>query len=129
MIIRSLQEVQGTERDVAWGNGESRRFLLEKDGMGYSLTDTVVNSGTESLLEYKNHMEACYCIEGEGEVEVDGKIYPIKAGTMYALDRHDKHYLRAKTTMRLVCVFSPPLQGSEAHRLEGQALLTKSSSY
>jgi L-ectoine synthase len=120
MIIRKLSEVTNTDRDVAWGNGQSRRFLLAQDGMGYSLTDTVIDAGSESLLEYKNHMEACYCIEGEGEVEdMDGNVYPIVPGTMYALDKHDKHYLRAKTTMRLVCVFTPPLRGKESHALGG----------
>lgn len=120
MIIRKLSDLVGTERDVAWGNGQSRRFLVARDGMGYSLTDTVINAGSESLLEYKNHMEACYCVEGSGEVEdMDGNVYPIEVGTMYALDKHDKHYLRAKTTMRLVCVFCPPLAGQEAHNLSG----------
>ncbi|WP_445243250.1 MULTISPECIES: ectoine synthase [unclassified Microcoleus] len=118
MIIRKLSEIINTARDIAWGNGQSRRFLLETDRMGFSLTDTIINPGTESLLEYKNHMEACYCIEGEGEVEADGILYPIQPGTMYALDKHDKHYLRAKTTMRLVCVFTPPLQGNESHNLQ-----------
>jgi len=51
MIIRKLDEIINSDRDVAWGNGQSRRFLLEKDGMGYSMTDTVINAGTESLLE------------------------------------------------------------------------------
>jgi L-ectoine synthase len=120
MIIRKLSEVINTDRDVAWGNGQSRRLLLAQDGMGYSLTDTVIDAGSESLLEYKNHMEACYCVEGEGEVEdMAGNVYPIVPGTMYALDQHDKHYLRARTTMRLVCVFTPPLRGKESHALGG----------
>jgi L-ectoine synthase len=118
MIVRSLDDLTGTERDVAWGNGQSRRFLIESDGMGYSLTDTVIDAGSESLLQYNNHLEACYCIEGTGEVEtLDGKVFPITVGTMYALDNHDKHYLRATTTMRLVCVFSPALKGNESHNL------------
>jgi L-ectoine synthase len=120
MIFAKLEDIVGTERDVAWGNGQSRRFLLAADGVGYSMTDTVINAGTESLLEYKNHLETCYCIEGEGEVEVNGIIYPIKPGSMYALNQHDKHYLRAKTTMRLICVFNPPLKGCEVHSLQGE---------
>ncbi|MTJ13730.1 ectoine synthase [Anabaena sp. UHCC 0187] len=118
MIIRTLEQLIETDRDVAWGNGQSRRFLTESDGMGYSLTDTIINTGTESLLQYTNHFETCYCIQGEGEIEAtDGTVYPIKVGTMYALDQHDKHYLRAKTTMRLVCVFYPALKGNESHNL------------
>jgi L-ectoine synthase len=125
MIIRKLSEIINSERDVAWGNGQSRRFLLAKDGMGYSLTDTIIDAGTESLLEYTNHLETCYCIEGEGEVEIDEMVYPLEPGTMYALNQREKHYLRAKTRMRLICVFNPPLQGHESHKLGNE----NSSSY
>ena len=123
MIVRSLDAIQKTERDVAWGNGLSRRFLIEADGMGYSLTDTIVEPGTSSLLEYKNHLEACYCIEGEGEV-VDtqtGETHRITPGTMYALDKNDKHVLSATERLRLVCVFSPALRGNERHSLGGES--------
>ena len=38
---------------------------------------------------------------------------------MYALDKHEPHYLIAApdTDLRLVCVFSPALVGNEAHNL------------
>ncbi len=115
VIVRSLEEIVGTDRDVAWSNGRSRRFLLAKDGMGFTLTDTVVHAGTESVLVYPSHLEACYCIEGEGEIEdTAGNRFPLVPGTMYALDKHDEHRVRAATTMRLVCVFSPALEGAEA---------------
>lgn len=125
MLVRNLGEIIQTERDVTWGYGQSRRFLLEKDGMGFSLTDTIIEANREFFLEYKNHLEACYCIEGEGEIEVDGFVYPIRPGTMYALDKHDKHCIRAKTILRLVCVFTPPLKGHESHNFES----SKASSY
>jgi len=38
---------------------------------------------------------------------------------MYALDRHDEHYLRARSELKLVCVFNPPLTGREVHDEEG----------
>ncbi len=119
MIVRTLDEIVGSDRDVAWGNGQSRRLLLARDGMPYAMTDTVVDAGTSSLLEYKNHIEACYCIEGEGEVEDEqGNVFPIRVGTIYALDKNDKHVLRATTRMRLVCVFLPALSGEESHSLD-----------
>lgn len=117
MIYRKLEDIVNSDRDIAWGNGQSRRFLVEGDNLGYSLTDTIVRAGTESLLEYSNHLEACYCIEGEGEVQVDEKVFPIKSGCMYALDGNEKHYLRAKSDLRLICVFNPPLAGHEKHDL------------
>lgn len=118
MIVRSLSQIAGTERDVDWGNGRSRRFLVESDGLGFAVMETLVLAGTESLLEYKQHFEACYCIEGRGEVEdMAGNVYPLEPGTIYALDKHDRHYLRAKTDMRLVSIFNPPIKGHERHRL------------
>ena len=116
MLIRKLDSV----KTVEWGNGLSRRFLLESDGMGYTVTDTIINAGTTSRLEYKNHLEACYCIEGSGAVvEMDGTRHEIVPGTLYALDNHDMHDLIANPEgdMRLICMFTPALTGDEAHRL------------
>jgi L-ectoine synthase len=117
MIIRNLDSV----RTVDWGNGVSRRFLLEADGMGYSVTDTIVRAGTSSPLEYRNHLETCYCIAGKGEViDADGTSHPIEPGRLYALDKHDPHHLVASPDedLRLVCVFTPALRGDERHRLD-----------
>jgi L-ectoine synthase len=127
MIIRDIRTLDKTGFIVDWGNGLSHRFLTERDGMGYTLTETHINPGSSSVLEYKRHLEACYCVEGEGEVEdaKTGEVHPIAPGTMYALDKHDKHTLRAKSRMRLVCVFNPPLQGPESHALKTD----QSSSY
>lgn len=117
MIIRTLEAVPSIE----WGNGLSRRFLVHSDNMGYTLTDTTVHAGTKSRIEYRNHLEACYCIEGRGEVvDLDGNSHPILPGTMYALDKNDAHFLIAApdTDLRLVCVFSPALHGNERHSLD-----------
>lgn len=121
MIVRTLDEITGTDRDVEAENWTSRRILLAQDGMGFSMHDTMIRPGTETLIWYRHHLEAVYCIEGDGEVEVlaTGKVYPISAGTTYALDGNEKHLLRARTQMRMVCVFNPPLTGREVHDEEG----------
>ncbi|WP_264163152.1 ectoine synthase [Burkholderia sp. AU32262] len=103
------------------GSGTSRRLLTEKDGMGYGVCHTVVRAGTESLLQCRNHLEACYCIAGEGEVEdMNGNVFPIRPGIVYVLDQHDQHYLRGGNDgdLVLVSVFNPPLKGHERHNLE-----------
>ncbi|MFD4245022.1 ectoine synthase [Streptomyces sp. NPDC058525] len=120
MIVRNLENVT----TVDWGNGLSRRFLLASDGLGYSVTDTTVRAGTKSLLEYRRHLEACYCIDGAGEVIApDGTSYRITPGTLYALDQHEAHHLIADpdTDLRLVCVFSPALRGDEQHSLDASS--------
>lgn len=123
MIIRKLKAIKGTEREVRapTGNWTSHRFLLENDGMGFSFHDTTIFAGTRTLIHYKHHVEAVYCIEGEGEIELveEGKNIPVSAGTFYSLDRHEKHYLVARTDMRIICVFNPPLTGREVHREDG----------
>ncbi len=118
MIIRKLEDIIGTERDVAWGNGRSRRFLTEADRIPYTLTDTIVSAGSTSLLEYRNHIETCYCISGKGRVRnaATDEEHAIVPGTMYALDRNDPHYLIAdEEDLRLVCIFLPALRGDEVH--------------
>ena len=44
-----------------------------------------------------------------------GETFTIAPGTCYALDKHDRHTLRADEEMKLVCVFNPPVTGTEIH--------------
>lgn len=121
MILLRLQDIAGTAQDVVTQNWASRRLLLARDGMGFSLHETTVFAGTETFIWYKNHLEAVYCVAGEGEIEdlATGEVHAIAPGVMYALDRHDRHKLRAKSEMRLVCVFNPALTGREVHDADG----------
>lgn len=123
MIIRNTEDIIGTDRDIEDPKGQwvSRRLLLKCDGMGFSLHETIVYDGTETYLWYKHHLEAVYCISGEGEIEdlQSGTVHPIRGGTMYALNKHEKHKLRAKTDLQMICVFNPPITGNEVHTKEG----------
>lgn len=121
MIVKTLEQINGTADAVKAPTFVSRRFLLERDGAGFSLHDTLLYAGTETYIWYANHLEAVYCIEGEGEVELvdSGEVYQLRPGTMYCLDGHEKHYLRARSDLRCVCVFTPPLTGAEVHDENG----------
>lgn len=127
MIVRTLQEMDKTERCVEDPNGnwESIRLLLKDDNMGFSFHITTIYEGAEFQMHYINHLESVYCISGEGEVETldDERIvnrkYPIKPGTIYILDKNDKHVLRAFKEMKMACVFNPPVTGNEVHNAEG----------
>ena len=89
--------------------------------MGFSFHETLVRAGTETKIWYKNHLEAVYCIEGIGEIEdlETGLIHQIVPGVIYALDKHERHILRGKTNMRMICIFNPPCVGNETHDEEG----------
>ncbi|HEY7627201.1 MAG TPA: ectoine synthase [Ilumatobacteraceae bacterium] len=122
MIVIRAEDVTNTPRHVSGPGWESKRMIVKADGMGYSVHETRIPEGSENRLRYEHHLETNYCFEGEGEV-VDvatGTTYPIRPGTIYALDQHDDHILRAtKGDLRLVCVFNPPVTGTETHNAGG----------
>lgn len=120
MIVRRLEELEG-ERTVAAETWKSRRLLLAADGMGFSMHDTILYAGTVTRMWYRNHVEAVYCVAGEGTLEDldSGETYAIAPGTIYALDGHERHVLTAKTELRMICVFNPPLVGPETHDADG----------
>lgn len=121
MIVRTLDDVVGSDRDVEGDGWRSRRFLLRRDQLGFSLHDTTVAAGTELNLQYKHHLEACYCLEGEADLVdlASGERHRIAPGTMYALDEHDRHTITVQKDLRLVCVFNPALTGAEVHDADG----------
>ena len=123
MIVRSLKDAQNSARRIISpdGNWESTRLLLADDGMGFSFHITTIYRGADFEMHYQNHLESVYCITGQGEVETtaDGEIFQITPGTLYNLDKNDKHVLRAFSEMTLACVFNPALQGTEVHNAEG----------
>jgi L-ectoine synthase len=131
MKIVRLKDIIGTDRDVEGPGWKSRRLLLKKDGMGFSFHETIIPAGTEHTFWYKNHLEAVYCVGGNGSIEdlATGEVHEITDGTLYALDKHDKHILRGGTEdMRLVCAFYPPVTGRETHDADGSYELVQDES-
>lgn len=128
MIVRNIQEIGGTAREVRGEGWTSRRLLLKRDGMGFSFHETIIPAGAELHLWYKNHLEAVYCVAGNGSIEdlATGEIHQIHDGILYALNEHDRHILRGGSKdMRLICAFNPPVSGQETHDSDGSYELVK----
>lgn len=108
-------------RKVEFHAGVSNRVLLANDGMGYTITKTEVQAGTEVYQQYRNHLESCYCVSGRGELTDSrtGEVYEIVPDTTYVLDNHDPHWFKAVEDTVLMCVFNPPLEGDEVHDENG----------
>jgi L-ectoine synthase len=121
MLVTNLNDLNDTERDIKSETWRSRRMVLAREGVGFSFHDTVIYAGTTSTFHYANHIEAVYCVQGEGTLtnEVTGEVHEIKDGTMYMLDGHEKHTVRATTELRMACVFNPPVTGRETHDANG----------
>lgn len=123
MIVRTLDEITDTERDVESENKQwrSKRIVLAKDGVGFSVHETVLQPGTVNDFWYANHIEAVFVTEGEGELyDKDNDVtYQLAPGSIYVLSGNEKHQLRPTTLMKTVCVFNPPVTGREVHDENG----------
>jgi L-ectoine synthase len=123
MIVRTLDEITDTEHDVRGVGWRARRHFVRQHGLGFSLSETTVEAGQTMQLWYKHHQEACFVIEGRAELtERDtGAQHVIGPGDAYA-PGNDRHAIHVLEPLRLVCVFSPALTGTETHDADGSYL-------
>jgi len=121
VFVRSLEDVEDTDDDIKTENWRSKRIVLAREKVGFSVHETTLYAGTVNDFWYANHIEAVFVYEGEGEVEdkATGEVHQLKPGTVYMLNNHDKHQVRPKTDMKTVCVFNPPVTGREVHDENG----------
>ena len=121
MIVKTLKQIKEEKREVKSDGWKSRRYLLKKDGMGFSFHETIIAEGAKLDMWYKNHLEAVYCVSGRGTIysHDEDKKWLIEPGTMYALNKNDKHTLSSFSEIRMMCVFNPPCTGDEVHDKDG----------
>ena len=117
MLIKKLDEIRRSDRNVQDKGWESSRLLLKEDGMGFSFHITTLQAGGEWTFRYSHHLEAVFVISGTGRIDdlATGERHELAPGTLYALNKHDHHTLRAKTELVTACVFNPPVTGKEIH--------------
>ena len=123
MIVRNFNDIVENERDrvVSDARWTSVRMLLASDGMGFSFHITFLEGGSEHTFEYKNHLESVYCVQGKGSITdlATGETHQIEPGVLYALDKNDRHVLRAEEELVMACCFNPPVTGNEVHLEDG----------
>jgi len=117
MLIKRINEID----PVKFTGGLSFRMLLESDNMGFSIMKTVIPKGGPHHWHYPEHLEACYCIKGIGEIvdKATGLKHLITPDVCYVLNNHDDHTFEAFEDVVLLSVFNPPLQGNEKHDKNG----------
>ena len=115
MFIRSVEEVLGTDRDAAGDGWKSRRLILARDGLTYSVHETVIAANKTLRFLYHDHRETVYCITGEAIVTnlATGETREMKPGTLYSVNSGDDHQVVTKTVVKFLCIFDPPLVARE----------------
>lgn len=121
MYTLHIDELNDGERDIHHGNWRSRRMVLGREKVGFSLHETTIHAGTTSEFWYANHIEAVYCVGGKGTLTnlETGEKHEITDGFLYLLDGHEKHRVEVEEELRMVCVFNPPVTGLEVHDENG----------
>ena len=123
MIVRTTDEITGTERDVTSPDGawRSKRIVLGGDKVGFSFHETTIKAGSVNNFHYANHIEAVWLTKGEGTLtDLDNDVvYELAPGSMYLLDGNEKHQVIVEEEMQMLCVFNPPVVGDENHDENG----------
>ncbi|CAH1799958.1 unnamed protein product [Owenia fusiformis] len=121
-IVRRLDDIVGTPKNVFWQRGYSRRLFVKADGFNIGITNTTLFPNFRSPLYYPNHVEAVLMFKGSGKYiwnggeesqEFDEEKHD---GTMILIDRHEQHDVELYDKgAEAICYFFPALLGHETH--------------
>lgn len=119
LLMKSLDEVTDSDRNVPFEDGFSRRFLAAPDGYNISVHNTFCSRSFSKHLQYLNNKELVYVIKGQGEYvwengqcrhDFDSEKHH---GTMFLVGNNaHKMTIGARDTIA-ICLFYPPLMGNE----------------
>jgi L-ectoine synthase len=114
-------QVMGRAKRSASGNSDLLRYLLARDGMGFTISDCRITAGRRNRLWYRNHWEANLILDGLGSVEdlASGTVTALTPGVFYCVGPDDRHVVRTETPLHLLSIFNPPLAGDERHDNQG----------
>jgi hypothetical protein len=97
-------------------------MLVKSDNMGFSMNETIVQSGASLTMEYKTTLRDVIVFGTGGERDhATGAVHQIKAVVFSVLDQHDNHTLLVDDEMNMffIFIFNPALQGDEVYGEDG----------
>ena len=128
-VVKNMSDITGTDKDVNWGRGRSRRLLTKYDGFNLSLHNTICDPHRVSPLAYYNNYELAFYVRGDVTYTWhDGKeSYNFQQdraedgdGCVFLMDKNDPHELQtADMQCECACIFYPALKGTENHDFSG----------
>ena len=107
--ICQLPEIKG----VPCPCGSSRRAFSRKDNATCSVH--LVEISRDSRTHYhKGFTETYYFLEGEGQMELDGKLYPVKPGMSVMIRPGTRHRaVVGRMPMKIINVVVPPFDEAD----------------
>ena len=124
-LVQKQEHLAGSDRDVDWQHGRSRRHLLASDGFNLTLTSTLCFPNFVSPMTYRNNYEMALYLRGDvtytwnnGENSHQFKQESCEegAGCVFLMNNNDAHEVHTRDMeCECLCVFSPPLTGTETH--------------
>ena len=93
--------------------GNSRRAFRRSDNQVVSVH--LVDISKDARAHYhKAQTETYYFLEGEGEMELDGKLYPVKPGMALLIRPGTRHRaVVGKTPMKILNIVVPPFDADD----------------
>ena len=124
-LVQKLDVITGSERDIDWHHGTSRRFILESDGFNLTLTSTICSPRHISPMAYLNNYELAFYLRGDvtytwnnGENSHQFKQEKVEDGDgcVFLMNNNDSHEVHTRDKeCECLCVFYPALKGTETH--------------
>ena len=93
--------------------GTSRRAFMRSDNQLMSVH--LVDISMDSKAHYhKRQTETYYFLEGEGQMELEGKLYPVKPGMSVMIRPGTRHRaVVGKTPMKILNIVVPPFDEAD----------------
>lgn len=112
-----FHEDEAEEKDLP---GRRLRWLVRPDTTGtehcaVNMVRLAKGAIVTPAHSHQKSEEVIYVIRGEGEVLLDGKVYPLREGSVAVFPKQSIHMLRNTGTseMKVICFFAPPTDTTE----------------
>ncbi len=125
MLIRTMSQLEADGRviSIAHGKATAVRLLTKADRLGFSVSEARTRQVGQLDVWYKHHWEANYVYSGNATLEnrTTEERWPLEPGVLYCVGPQDRHRIICEepSDLRVISVFSPPLEGTETHAADG----------
>ena len=84
--------------------------MKQAEGFTFNVVTLEPGNTVKPAHSHKNNEELIYIVSGAGEVNIDGEVYEVSAGSAVLFSKGSVHMLRnsGSEDMKVACFFTPP---------------------